>query len=430
MGGLARKHGVSAFGDSGVTPARLTSEDYQKFRPLMMTAFSHLAHQGYAAPPADGLELVHDFFIEAWDGLVDRYDESHAKFETYLFAAFVRFARPRIVKNLRWTRELFPPDEIEKTHDALLDMHAVGQEHALDVRVMESALSSLASSDRELLATRFAEGLSEKDASRRLGMSRYYFREACVGALTRLAARLNEPGPIGARDWQIASALWVEGRTVPDIAESFEISPSRVKAVRERLLRLIARNVSRAVHSSLSRSEIGIMANTKTDNCILWERLLKNPQDQQTIASIRKSPKRLAQFLDHLEGECLACEELSQNAENPESIYAALGALEDEFTSEDREILGRALDARAQDERQLGEAVLTALLPSLHRNLHQVVPWLATQVLPKVPESWPDVLALSANLPESDRMLFDNLPVDSSRVRKNSTTTRFGASIA
>ena len=42
---------------------------YEKYKPLLFSALAHLARQGYVAPASDGLDLVHDFFLEAWAGL-------------------------------------------------------------------------------------------------------------------------------------------------------------------------------------------------------------------------------------------------------------------------------------------------------------------------------------------------------------------------
>ena len=96
-----RNHGFTAAG-----------EDYEKYRPLLFSALARLAQQGYLAPPSEGLDLIHDFFIEAWSGLKQRFEPSKGNFSTYMFAAFARFARPRIVRSMRWRQNLYAPGEL------------------------------------------------------------------------------------------------------------------------------------------------------------------------------------------------------------------------------------------------------------------------------------------------------------------------------
>ncbi len=114
---------------------------YEKYKPLLFSALAHLARQGYVAPASDGLDLVHDFFLEAWTGLNKRYDPSKASFGTYVFGAFIRFARPRIVKGIRWQQNLYAPEElIQLAQDATREVTVT--EMNLDLQAVRRALGA------------------------------------------------------------------------------------------------------------------------------------------------------------------------------------------------------------------------------------------------------------------------------------------------
>ena len=59
---------------------------------------------------ASDTNALKDFYVEALPGLLERYDASRARFSTYLYGAFLRFARPRVVRSLRWKQLLVPLD--------------------------------------------------------------------------------------------------------------------------------------------------------------------------------------------------------------------------------------------------------------------------------------------------------------------------------
>jgi len=45
-----------------------TEAAYRQFRRLLLGALARLSRQGFAVPPAEGLDLIHDFFAEASSG--------------------------------------------------------------------------------------------------------------------------------------------------------------------------------------------------------------------------------------------------------------------------------------------------------------------------------------------------------------------------
>ena len=50
----------------GCAPSPSWEEAYRLHRSLLFGALSKLAWSGFAVPPDEGLDLIHDFFIEAW----------------------------------------------------------------------------------------------------------------------------------------------------------------------------------------------------------------------------------------------------------------------------------------------------------------------------------------------------------------------------
>lgn len=66
---------------------------YQELRPLLFRALGRQARQGFLVSPADGLDLIHDFFAEEWKKVERTYDPSRGNYKAYSYGAFVRFVR-------------------------------------------------------------------------------------------------------------------------------------------------------------------------------------------------------------------------------------------------------------------------------------------------------------------------------------------------
>ena len=331
---------------------------YEKYKPLLFSALAHLARQGYVAPASDGLDLVHDFFLEAWAGLKKRYDPSKGSFGTYVFGAFARFARPRIVKSIRWRQNLYAPEElIQLTQGATQEVTAT--EMNLDLQVVRRALGALTDRDQGVLRAALTSGLSEREAARRLGTSRYKLRQQSAEALARLASAINEPEALANQNWQVARALWLEDRDFAEVTRSLNLTASQTRSMRRRVLKTLALAVS--VEQSRTHAE----ANMGTDLCSFWKRLVSNPKDPETLSEVRRLRAELA---DHLE-DCPACLTAAEKADNPGALYSALATSEEELSAEDLKVREELLRARADDDAAVERAIIDALLPSLPRGL-------------------------------------------------------------
>ena len=114
---------------------------YRQYRGLLFSALGRLAAQGFAVPPSDAADLVHDFFVEAWGGIAERYEPERAELGTYIYAAFVRFARPRIVRLQQFRGSLVEPREVERLAEAESDAPEPGD--VLDLQRLHNAIIAL-----------------------------------------------------------------------------------------------------------------------------------------------------------------------------------------------------------------------------------------------------------------------------------------------
>jgi len=165
---------------------------YHRYRRLFLAALAYLAARGYPAPPDEGIDLIHDFFLESWRKTVTTYDPARGKFETYIYAAFLRFARPRIIRLLRWRSALVAPRDIAEYSSQEFKV-APSQEGSIDLNTVRRATSKLSSFKRELLIAYVGnEGSTERDLAHRFSLSRHQLRSHLADALGQTAAYLAE----------------------------------------------------------------------------------------------------------------------------------------------------------------------------------------------------------------------------------------------
>lgn len=213
-------------------------EEYAKYRPLLFRTLVSLARRDYEIPADEGLELIHEFFLDAWPGLQQRYDPAKGAFSTYIFGAFLRFARPRILSARNWHERFvgWDPSALDNV-SAQNDQADAG----LDSQAVRGALASLSPADRALLDQWLARGTSERRVAKATGLSRYKTRQGLVAALTRLATVMGQQVGASGSDWRIAIALWAEGRSVADTAATLGVSTAHVRHARRRVFDFLAK---------------------------------------------------------------------------------------------------------------------------------------------------------------------------------------------
>src|SRR5438270_1228739 len=83
-----------------------TSRAFQEYERLLWRVLAQLARDGFIAPPDEGRDLIHDFYLEAWPGIRERFDPKRGAFQAYVFSAFYRFGRRRIIDLQNWRGRL------------------------------------------------------------------------------------------------------------------------------------------------------------------------------------------------------------------------------------------------------------------------------------------------------------------------------------
>ena len=205
---------------------------YEEYTPMLLSAVASLSKRGYDMHPAEGLELVHDFYLEALPGLFGRYDESKGKFSTYLYAAFLRFARPRLLRNMRWKR-LFVSFDDAIAHPQAQD---AGESYEALVERVTAAIAALPPELKFVVEARTRRGESEREVARRLGIGRYVVRQRTAEALGRIAIAIGEDQMIRGDLRPLAVRLWRDGESLMTVAA--ELGLSRQEA-REHLHQLV-----------------------------------------------------------------------------------------------------------------------------------------------------------------------------------------------
>ena len=210
-------------GSSRLTPnqaPRGLAEVYEDYTPLLLSGVAALARKGLDINPGEGLEVVHDFYLEALPGLLERYDASRARFSTYLYGAFLRFARPRIVRNIRWKRLLVPLDDAIE--------HATAFDETLSEECSQqsvaAALERLPKPLRDVLNARLAHHQSERQIAKRFGVSRYVVRQRLAEALGRVAIAIGHAETIREDLRPFAIRLWRDEVPLMQLAGELRLS--------------------------------------------------------------------------------------------------------------------------------------------------------------------------------------------------------------
>jgi DNA-directed RNA polymerase specialized sigma24 family protein len=213
------------------------AEAYERLRPVLFGVLRRLVRQGYVASVGQGLDFVHDFFVEAWPGITERFDPAQGSLEAYVAGAFARFVRPRLVREARWA--------------AALEVDPVGwggpiaesdPARAIDIARVRQALAALDASDRTLLLARFGQvPISERVLAARLSTTRHRVREQLALALARLAVVLGERGVLPEPDFRVARLLFIDECSIPAAAARLSLTEPQVRAARRRLLTALGR---------------------------------------------------------------------------------------------------------------------------------------------------------------------------------------------
>jgi DNA-directed RNA polymerase specialized sigma24 family protein len=341
-------------------------ESYVLHRPLLLSALSRLSRTGFAVPPDEGLDLVHDFFIARWSAVEAAYDPRKSKFSTYLYSAFVNFARPRIVKSLRWRDALLPPNEIAMR---LETRHYHPSENdtsnRTDLKAVRQAIKTLPSPEQEMLLA-YLDGSenSERKLAARFSLSRYALRLALSDALARVVVELGERGILTDLEWAFVLALWREKRSVVETARALKRPVREIQEMRVNLFQ----NLSNAVRST-ARAESPLSGERLERAQALLKAALSPEADPQVFSALRENASAILEFLEIPGAEALFPQgNFDALVEVFADAYGALGEREG-WDVEDRESYEGFLQASIDEEKSVGEAFQQVLMSGLPSHL-------------------------------------------------------------
>lgn len=369
---------------------------YKELRPLFFGALGKLARQGFVTPPADGLDLIHDFFADEWTNLQRTYDPSKGSYKAYAYQAFVQFVRPRIVKMQRLQNYKLRPDEV----DNLLREAATAAtaESSHDYEVVRSKIAQLPDLQREILTSYvYSNKVSERALARTYSISRYRLRELLVDALGRVLVQLDRPAGISHDDWQVALALWGDARPVTDTAKYLGITQNQVRVANKRNFEFLTKVLStyhphRSLRSQEMKGHKGLLKPPA-----LFKEVILSPNNENLLQILKQRAAEIVDSLNKPEEVDVSEEEL-QNLDPlwVAKVYEALATVGADPQSTEP-FADFDLDyAHKGAEFEIGQAYKLSLIPGLPERLDLPHRWLVN-----VPEVDPDEMNDVLNSPSA-----------------------------
>jgi RNA polymerase sigma factor (sigma-70 family) len=374
---------------------------YDRLGPVFLKAIGKLARQGFVLPFADCQDLIHDFILEERESVASNFDPEKGSFEGYIYGAFVHFARPRIVKLQRFKDSLVDPRELENIQIGT-EEH---EENLHDRQLVSEAIKSLPCVPQEVLRRfMYSEIASERTLAKEFSLSRYRLREILIQALGALVIFMEERGQIREQDWEVAKALWRDGRTVHETAMLYGMTLQQVRTANARNCRVITQALSRYQLSRKRRSAMSNEENRLSAQALL-ERALTSPGDKSLVQQISERGAELIEALQAMELSGVPDEDLDKVdpmwvAEIYETLSKATkGAFDTELV--DARAAKALFEATERDEASVGLAFKETLLPGLPLTCLDFRSWFANaplvaveeaergQNVPDVRASWP-----------------------------------------
>lgn len=367
---------------------------YRELRPLFFGALGKLARQGLVTPPADGLDLIHDFFADEWAKLQRTYDSSKGNYKAYAYQAFVQFVRPRIVRMQRFQNYKLRPDEV----DTLLRGIAVSEnlEASHDYQLVRSKIAELPELQREILAMYvYSDKVSERALAKTYSLSRYRLRELLVEALGRVLVQLDRPDKITYEDWQVALALWRDARPIAETAKYLGITQHQVRVANKRNFEFLSRVLS-VYHPNRSVRRPDMEEDESRELRALFKEAILSPGKEKLLQTIKQRAAEIMVSLDRPEEMDISEEDL-RNLDPlwVAKVYEALAATIPD--AESHEISLELNYAHVDREFEIGRAYKLALIPGLPQRLAD----LASAWLVKVPEVGDDEMDDVLNSPSA-----------------------------
>jgi RNA polymerase sigma factor (sigma-70 family) len=363
---------------------------FVQYERLLWVALGRLAAAGYVAPPSEARDLIHDFYVEQWRGLTSRYDPGRGTFSGYLFAAFYRFARRRILQLQNWRRRLV--DAAEAAHQAddssspleTLERKDEAEERDRRLFAVREALDALPRLQLEVLRDFLSSSgtqRSERGLAGRHGLSRYRLREVLVEALGRVVTELQHRWGADVPELQAAAALWQDGRTVRDAARVLGLSIEEVRTARRQYVARLLKAI-RSIEKPTSE-ERNVVSMDHEQLTVLKKALL-SPRDQALLKTVRRDADKIREALEEADLEFSEAEvaQLERNPEWTAAVYRELAGPAE--LSEREEEIAAAIAGLRQDEDREIAAAFVSLVETLPERFRAWEKWFAD--VPPAPE--------------------------------------------
>jgi RNA polymerase sigma factor (sigma-70 family) len=226
----------------------------QRYRPIFLHALSRLARQGFVVQPADAEDLFQGFYADCCSGLAERYDPVRGTVENYLYQAFLRYARQRVLRSRRWEQRL---RDLGAIAEGLADLGGASplEQMVIDeeARMLGAALAELADFPRTVLLEFFEAGpRSQRKLAAKYGTTRYRLQEHLINAFGQLVTRLARRHAWSAADEEVARLFWCEGCDPEEAAARSGYPIAELLERRDRLKHALAAELSRLPRSSQS----------------------------------------------------------------------------------------------------------------------------------------------------------------------------------
>jgi RNA polymerase sigma factor (sigma-70 family) len=383
---------------------------YKELRPQMLDALAKLARRGFVVSPWDGLDLIHDFFVEAWDGIKSRYNPAKGSVNTYTYWAFVHFARPRIIKLQRLQRSLIEPEQLD-----LLSSEADEDEEAYvppedSKQVVREALSHLPLREREILSRYlYSKPHAERILAKKFSLSRYRLRQILVGALGQVMVRLDKPTRMLERDWKVAVALWRDKRSLDETSAYLGLTIHQVREANSRNVHLLAEAL-KYYHprrsGQLRRNTMKSQQNSNSPHDLL-EEALKSPGNTDLLEQVRDRADEVLVALENSESFGLSEDEM--RAVDPlwvAEVYQAMSTAVGQ-SDEESEASKALFHAHQEEEASVGVAFKETLMAGLPERLQNIGRWfyLVPQVDVEERRELIEEPSVQAGMPYSEQLI-------------------------
>lgn len=243
---------------------------------------------------------------------------------------------------------------------------------AIDRDRVRKAVSGLPALERNIMREYiYSDPPSERALAERFSPSRYRVRELLVDGLGRVLVSLGRPEQMPKQDWDVALALWRDGRSVDEASKHLGITKRQLRAANARNYRFLTeslgnyqpgrgRDIRRQEMKSALQQEVVTLTPLR-----LFEATVRSPGDTALLRQLEEQAAEVIAALDGPGEVGIADAEISAlDHQWVARVYEALGRAAGE-TDIPLEAEQELFYAHADAEYRVGEAYKQSLIPGL-----------------------------------------------------------------